>query len=137
MISSVTQAFCRDCNRARLSTEGKLFLCLFASRGHDLRALLREAAPSRRRRSRPPIGEIWHGRDDRYSELRGARQADPGSGAAARRDALHRRMNRMAFAVDASDVTGLILAGGRGQPAWAVSTRACSTSTACRWRCTP
>jgi cyclic pyranopterin phosphate synthase len=41
VISSVTQAFCRDCNRARLSTEGKLFLCLFATRGHDLRALLR------------------------------------------------------------------------------------------------
>ena len=41
MISSVTQAFCRDCNRARLSTEGKLFLCLFANHGHDLRALLR------------------------------------------------------------------------------------------------
>ncbi|MEO8080995.1 MAG: GTP 3',8-cyclase MoaA, partial [Caldimonas sp.] len=40
-ISSVTGAFCRDCNRARLSTEGKLFLCLFASRGHDLRALVR------------------------------------------------------------------------------------------------
>ena len=44
MISSVTQAFCSDCNRARLSTEGKLFLCLFASRGHDLRALLRGGA---------------------------------------------------------------------------------------------
>ena len=43
-ISSVTQAFCRDCNRARLSTEGKLFLCLFASRGHDLRALVRGGA---------------------------------------------------------------------------------------------
>ncbi|MDP3615977.1 MAG: GTP 3',8-cyclase MoaA, partial [Rubrivivax sp.] len=42
VISSVTQAFCHDCNRARLSTEGKLFLCLFASRGHDLRALLRD-----------------------------------------------------------------------------------------------
>ena len=41
MISSVTQAFCHDCNRARLSTEGKLFLCLFAHHGHDLRALLR------------------------------------------------------------------------------------------------
>ena len=41
VVSSVTQAFCHDCNRARLSTEGKLFLCLFASRGHDLRALLR------------------------------------------------------------------------------------------------
>ena len=44
VISSVTQAFCRDCNRARLSTEGKLFLCLFATRGHDLRALLRGGA---------------------------------------------------------------------------------------------
>jgi cyclic pyranopterin phosphate synthase len=44
VISSVTQAFCRDCNRARLSTEGKLFLCLFASQGHDLRALLRGGA---------------------------------------------------------------------------------------------
>jgi cyclic pyranopterin phosphate synthase len=37
----VTQAFCRDCNRARLSTEGKLYLCLFAEQGHDLRALIR------------------------------------------------------------------------------------------------
>ena len=44
VISSVTQAFCRDCNRARLSTEGKLFLCLFASTGHDLRTLLRGGA---------------------------------------------------------------------------------------------
>jgi cyclic pyranopterin phosphate synthase len=47
LISSVTQAFCRDCNRARLSTEGKLFLCLFATRGHDLRS---PAAQRRRRR---------------------------------------------------------------------------------------
>ena len=44
LISSVTKAFCGDCNRARLSTEGKLFMCLFASRGHDLRALLRGGA---------------------------------------------------------------------------------------------
>ena len=50
MISSVTQAFCGDCNRARLSTEGKLFLCLFASRGHDLRALVRGGAQRRRDR---------------------------------------------------------------------------------------
>jgi cyclic pyranopterin phosphate synthase len=42
VISSVTQAFCKDCSRARLSTEGKLYTCLFATRGHDLRALLRE-----------------------------------------------------------------------------------------------
>ena len=41
VIASVTQAFCRDCTRARLSTEGKLYTCLFATHGHDLRALLR------------------------------------------------------------------------------------------------
>ena len=41
MISSVTQAFCHDCSRVRLSTEGKLYTCLFATSGHDLRALLR------------------------------------------------------------------------------------------------
>jgi len=76
VISSVTQAFCHDCNRARLSTEGKLFLCLFASAGHDLRALLRghggrtysdeEIAAA--------IGLIWQRRDDRYSEQRSAQQ---------------------------------------------------------------
>ena len=44
VISSVTRAFCGDCTRARLSTEGKLYLCLFASSGHDLRALLRNGA---------------------------------------------------------------------------------------------
>ena len=69
-ISSVTQAFCRDCNRARLSTEGKLFLCLFASRGHDLRALLRGGASDAQIAA--AIGLIWQQRDDRYSELRSA-----------------------------------------------------------------
>ena len=69
-ISSVTQAFCRDCNRARLSTEGKLFLCLFASRGHDLRALLRGGYSDEQIAA--AIGLIWQGRDDRYSELRSA-----------------------------------------------------------------
>lgn len=77
-ISSVTQAFCRDCNRARLSTEGKLFLCLFASRGHDLRALLRGGHSDEQIAG--AIGLIWADRDDRYSELRGAMQADAGSG---------------------------------------------------------
>jgi len=88
VISSVTQAFCHDCNRARLSTEGKLFLCLFASRGHDLRALLRGTAPDGRPWSdeqiAAAIGLIWSGRDDRYSELRSAgdakASADAGSG---------------------------------------------------------
>ena len=68
VISSVTQAFCRDCNRARLSTEGKLYLCLFASQGHDLRSLLRSGANDETITS--AIGHIWSGRDDRYSELR-------------------------------------------------------------------
>ncbi len=77
-ISSVTQAFCGDCNRARLSTEGKLFLCLFASRGHDLRALLRGGYDDDRITA--AIGLLWIGRDDRYSELRGRAEAAPGSG---------------------------------------------------------
>jgi cyclic pyranopterin phosphate synthase len=77
-ISSVTKAFCGDCNRARLSTEGKLFLCLFASQGHDLRALLR--GPYSDEQVSSAIGLIWGDREDRYSELRGAQQADTGSG---------------------------------------------------------
>ncbi len=84
LISSVTQAFCRDCNRARLSTEGKLFLCLFASRGHDLRALLRGRSPTGEawtdEQIAAAIGLIWSRRDDRYSELRSGMQADTGSG---------------------------------------------------------
>ena len=79
VISSVTRAFCRDCNRARLSTEGKLFLCLFAGQGHDLRALLRGDVCSDDE-IRAAIGAIWQGRGDRYSELRGAMTAKPGSG---------------------------------------------------------
>ena len=77
-ISSVTKAFCHDCNRARLSTEGKLFLCLFASRGHDLRALLRGGASDAEIAA--AIGLVWQGRDDRYSELRGRAEATPGAG---------------------------------------------------------
>ncbi len=84
VISSVTQAFCHDCNRARLSTEGKLFLCLFASRGHDLRALLRGVGPDGRpwtdAQIAAAIGLVWSERADRYSELRSAMQADMGSG---------------------------------------------------------
>jgi len=78
VISSVTQAFCHDCNRARLSTEGKLFLCLFASRGHDLRALLRGGYSDEQIAG--AIGLIWGDREDRYSELRSAMAAEPGSG---------------------------------------------------------
>jgi len=74
VISSVTQAFCSDCNRARLSTEGKLFLCLFASQGHDLRALLRGGFADDQIAA--AVGHIWQARTDHYSELRAAMPAD-------------------------------------------------------------
>jgi cyclic pyranopterin phosphate synthase len=74
VISSVTQAFCSDCNRARLSTEGKLFLCLFATQGQDLRALLRGGYADDQIAA--AVAHIWQGRDDRYSELRAAMPAD-------------------------------------------------------------
>ena len=79
VISSVTQAFCHDCNRARLSTEGKLYLCLFASQGYDLRSLLRGGASDAEIAS--AIAPIWQQRDDRYSELRSSLPADTGQGA--------------------------------------------------------
>jgi cyclic pyranopterin phosphate synthase len=70
VISSVTSAFCGDCTRARLSTEGKLYTCLFATRGHDLRALLRGGA--RDEDISAAVAGIWGARSDRYSELRAA-----------------------------------------------------------------
>jgi GTP 3',8-cyclase len=78
VISSVTQAFCRDCNRARLSTEGQLYLCLFASQGHDLRPLVRGGATDEQLAS--AIAAIWQGRDDRYSELRATLPPDASTG---------------------------------------------------------
>jgi cyclic pyranopterin phosphate synthase len=84
VISSVTRAFCRDCNRARLSTEGRLFLCLFASAGHDLRTLLRGGASDEQMAA--ALAAIWGGRSDRYSELRGAGTAGDGG---ARRVEMH------------------------------------------------
>ena len=68
LISSVTQAFCRDCTRARLSTEGKLFTCLFATGGHDLRALLRDGRSDAEIST--VIAQLWRARSDRYSETR-------------------------------------------------------------------
>ncbi|GAB2886908.1 GTP 3',8-cyclase MoaA [Uliginosibacterium flavum] len=73
VIASVTQAFCHDCSRMRLSPEGKLFTCLFASSGHDLRALLREGRDDAALAGW--IGGVWHERGDRYSELRGTASA--------------------------------------------------------------
>jgi len=68
VISSVTQAFCRDCTRARLSTEGKLYTCLFATQGSDLRGLLRNGSSDER--ISDTIAAIWLQRGDRYSEIR-------------------------------------------------------------------
>ncbi|MBC7471378.1 MAG: GTP 3',8-cyclase MoaA [Ramlibacter sp.] len=79
VISSVTQAFCGDCNRARLSTEGQLYLCLFATQGHDLRSLVRGMATDDQLAS--AIGHIWQGRTDRYSELRSTLAPETGTGA--------------------------------------------------------
>ena len=69
-ISSVTQAFCRDCSRMRLSTEGSLYTCLFAQHGHDLKSLLRGGAADDA--IRDSIAAVWRARDDRYSEIRTA-----------------------------------------------------------------
>jgi cyclic pyranopterin phosphate synthase len=70
VIASVTQPFCRDCTRARLSADGELYTCLFASRGHDLRGPLRAGATDEQIAGRLRL--IWSGRGDRYSELRSA-----------------------------------------------------------------
>lgn len=69
VITSVTQPFCGDCHRVRLSAEGKLFTCLFAGSGHDLRGILRSGADDDFIAT--TIAGIWSARDDRYSELRG------------------------------------------------------------------
>ncbi|HYM16410.1 MAG TPA: GTP 3',8-cyclase MoaA [Dehalococcoidia bacterium] len=68
VITSVTQPFCGDCTRARLSAEGSLYTCLFATRGTDLRALLRGGASDAEIAA--AISAVWRDRDDRYSELR-------------------------------------------------------------------
>ena len=74
VIASVTQAFCESCTRMRLSTEGKLYTCLFAGEGHDLRSLLRSGADDVALDA--AIAGIWQSRTDRYSQLRMA--ATPG-----------------------------------------------------------
>ena len=73
VISSVTQAFCATCTRIRLSTEGKLYTCLFAQHGHDLRSLLRAGADDAAVDA--AIAQLWQNRDDRYSEIRTAETA--------------------------------------------------------------
>ena len=73
VIASVTQAFCRDCTRARLSTEGRLYTCLFATSGHELKPLLRGGASDDK--ISDAINAIWRKRGDRYSEIRTAETA--------------------------------------------------------------
>jgi cyclic pyranopterin phosphate synthase len=68
VIASVTQAFCRDCTRLRLSTDGRLYTCLFATAGHDLRSLVRNGADDDA--IARAIAALWRVRDDRYSEIR-------------------------------------------------------------------
>jgi cyclic pyranopterin phosphate synthase len=74
IISSVTRPFCRDCTRARLSADGKLYTCLFAVAGRDVRAVLRDGASDERLVAF--LAETWRARDDRYSELRAQSTSD-------------------------------------------------------------
>jgi cyclic pyranopterin phosphate synthase len=83
-ISSVTKAFCGDCSRLRLSTDGRLYTCLFATQGHDLRSLLRRTESTHTHGQTITDQDIaarlvalWAHREDRYSQLRGAHQAKP------------------------------------------------------------
>jgi GTP 3',8-cyclase len=75
VVSSVSQAFCHACTRARLSTEGKLYSCLFASGGHDLRALMREGRTDEEIST--VIAHLWRARTDRYSALRSSHTREP------------------------------------------------------------
>lgn len=81
VISSVSEPFCHGCTRARLSAEGKLYTCLFASGGSDMRALLRAGAGDEQLKAR--LGTIWGARGDRYSELRAASEGPAADATAA------------------------------------------------------
>jgi cyclic pyranopterin phosphate synthase len=74
VIASVTRPFCGDCTRARISAEGVLYTCLFATAGHDLRALLRDGASDDEITA--AITRVWSGRGDRYSEIRSSQTVD-------------------------------------------------------------
>jgi GTP 3',8-cyclase len=80
VISSVSQPFCGDCSRVRLSADGQLYTCLFASQGHDLRSVLREQGTATLIET---VSRIWGNRADRYSELRASATAGMPSGARA------------------------------------------------------
>jgi len=77
-ISSVTEAFCGDCNRLRLSTDGRLYTCLFATEGHDLRAALRGDEADAQILNR--LQSLWRARTDQYSAQRGQALPAPTGG---------------------------------------------------------
>lgn len=79
VISSVTQSFCHECSRARISVDGKLYTCLFANNGHDLRGLLRGGATDDELSA--TMAEIWRERTDRYSEIRSLHTKSASGGA--------------------------------------------------------
>ena len=78
VISSVTQTFCHECTRARISTDGQMYLCLFANEGFDFKALLRSGNSDAEIAN--AIMNTWAARDDHYSEIRGSHTADPSTG---------------------------------------------------------
>jgi cyclic pyranopterin phosphate synthase len=78
-ISSVTQAFCSDCSRARLSTDGQLYACLFAGQGHDVRRWLRSDTPLVDTQIAAGLAAWWRGRDAAYSEQRLQQATTPGA----------------------------------------------------------
>ncbi len=91
-ISSVTKAFCSDCNRARLTTEGQLYLCLFASQGYDLKPVIRSSQQPEALTQ--AIAAIWSQRTDRYSELR---QQEPALASTEDGSLLKRRKVEMSY----------------------------------------
>ena len=88
-ISSVTQAFCRDCTRASLSAEGSLYTCLFATEGTDLRKLIRGGASDSE--VAQVIAKVWAARTDRYSEIRTEETVQAAQGG----NVLHRRLDNL------------------------------------------
>lgn len=78
VISSVTQSFCATCTRTRISAEGRLFTCLFATEGHDIRGIMRAGCTDTELAE--ALGAIWRVRDDRYSDLRTAETQELRSG---------------------------------------------------------
>ena len=78
VISSVTQTFCHECTRARISTDGQLYLCLFANEGFDFKTMLRSGKTDLEIAN--AIMRTWSARDDHYSEIRGSHTANPSTG---------------------------------------------------------